>query len=66
MTKYILCAQNLYFKKFGTIDVIPNNTHIHCNTQSVLLMTSTEAETHWCKVQTADDVKADFLQYMTH
>jgi len=38
--------QNLYCKIFETIDVIPNNTHVHCNTQSVLSMTSTETETH--------------------
>jgi purine nucleoside permease len=57
--------QNLYFKKSETIDVTPNNTHVHCNTQSVLLMTSTETETHQGKVQAADDMKAEIFQYMT-
>jgi len=29
-------SQTFYFKKAETIDFIPNNTHVHCNTQSVL------------------------------
>jgi len=59
-------SQNSYFKKSETIDVISNNTHVHCNTQSVLLMTLTEAETDQGQVQTIDDVKAEIFQYMTH
>jgi len=66
MTKYIHSFKNLYFKTSETIDVIQNNTHVHCNTQSVLLMTSIETETHHGNVQTADDVKVEILQYMTH
>jgi len=66
VTKYIHCLKKLYFKNSETIDVIPNNTHIHCDTQSVLLMTSIETETQQGNVQTTDDVKAEILQYMTH
>ena len=66
VTKYIHSLNTFHFKNSETIDVRPNNTHIHRSTQSVLLMTSTEAETHQGNVQTADDVKAEILQYMTH
>jgi hypothetical protein len=59
-------SQKLCFKKSEMKDFTPYNNNVRCNTQSVLLTTSTEAVIYQGNVQTADYVTAEIHQYMTH